>query len=156
MLLKKTAKEKGLFPDPDRRIFINTEVCEGCGDCGIKSNCVSILPEETELGRNERLTRVHAIKIFLVLMDFARVSFRLLELRLEKGNEQLKIPDIPDITVPGIDKTYNIVVTGIGGTGVVTIGALLGMASHIEGKGAGVMEMAGLHRKVEQFIFIVE
>ena len=145
---KRRRRKKGLFPDPNKRIFINSEVCEGCGDCGIKSNCVSILPEETELGRKRKIDQSSCNKDFSCVNGFCPSFVSVIGAEIKKSTtEQLKIPDIPDVTVPSIDKTYNIVVTGIGGTGVVTIGALLGMASHIEGKGAGVMEMAGLAQK---------
>ncbi len=145
---KRRRRKKGLFPDPNKRIFINSEVCEGCGDCGIKSNCVSILPEETELGRKRKIDQSSCNKDFSCVNGFCPSFVSVIGAEIKKSTtEQLKIPDIPDVTVPRIDKTYNIVVTGIGGTGVVTIGALLGMASHIEGKGAGVMEMAGLAQK---------
>ncbi len=145
---KRRRRKKGLFPDPNKRIFINPEVCEGCGDCGIKSNCVSILPEETELGRKRKIDQSSCNKDFSCVNGFCPSFVSVIGAEIKKSNtEQLTIPDIPDVTVPSIDKTYNIVVTGIGGTGVVTIGALLGMASHIEGKGAGVMEMAGLAQK---------
>ncbi len=145
---KRRRRKKGLFPDPNKRIFINSEVCEGCGDCGIKSNCVSILPEETELGRKRKIDQSSCNKDFSCVNGFCPSFVSVIGAEIKKSTtEQLTIPDIPDVTVPSIDKTYNIVVTGIGGTGVVTIGALLGMASHIEGKGAGVMEMAGLAQK---------
>ena len=145
---KRRRRKKGLFPDPNKRIFINSEVCEGCGDCGVKSNCVSILPEETELGRKRKIDQSSCNKDFSCVNGFCPSFVSVIGAEIKKSTtEQLKIPDIPDVTVPSIDKTYNIVVTGIGGTGVVTIGALLGMASHIEGKGAGVMEMAGLAQK---------
>ncbi len=145
---KRRRRKKGLFPDPNKRIFINSEVCEGCGDCGIKSNCVSILPEETELGRKRKIDQSSCNKDFSCVNGFCPSFVSVIGAEIKKSStEQLTIPDIPDVIVPNINKTYNIVVTGIGGTGVVTIGALLGMASHIEGKGAGVMEMAGLAQK---------
>ena len=145
---KRRRRKKGLFPDPNQRIFINPEVCEGCGDCGIKSNCVSILPEETVLGRKRKIDQSSCNKDFSCVSGFCPSFVSVVGAEIKKkSTEQLKLPKIPDVTAPSIDKTYNIVVTGIGGTGVVTIGALLGMASHIEGKGAGVMEMAGLAQK---------
>ena len=145
---KRRRRKKGLFPDPDKRIFINSEVCEGCGDCGLKSNCVSILPEETALGRKRKIDQSSCNKDFSCVSGFCPSFVSVIGAEVKKkSTEQLKLPNIPDVTVPSIDNTFNIVVTGIGGTGVVTIGALLGMASHIEGKGAGVMEMAGLAQK---------
>jgi indolepyruvate ferredoxin oxidoreductase len=103
---KRRRRKKGLFPDPDRRIFINTEVCEGCGDCGIKSNCVSILPEETELGRKRKIDQSSCNKDFSCVNGFCPSFVSVIGAEIKKkATEQLKIPYIPDITVPGIDKT---------------------------------------------------
>ena len=146
---KRRRRKRGTFPDPDRRVFINPDVCEGCGDCGVQSNCVSILPLETEFGR-KRDDRPVLVQQGLLLPR------RLLpELRHPGGRQgpqgprraDLALPELPEPTLPAIDGTYNIVITGVGGTGVVTVGALLAMAAHLEGKGAGEMEMAGLAQK---------
>ncbi len=145
---KRRRRKRGKFPDPNKRIFINSEVCEGCGDCGIKSNCVSVLPEETVLGRKRKIDQSSCNKDFSCIDGFCPSFVTVIEGKI-KGKTKLaiEIPEIPTPLIPSIEKTHNVVVTGIGGTGVVTIGALLGMASHLEGKGAGVMEMAGLAQK---------
>ena len=145
---KRRRRKRGRFPDPNKRIFINSEVCEGCGDCGIKSNCVSVLPEETVLGRKRKIDQSSCNKDFSCIDGFCPSFVTVIDGEI-KGNTKLaiEIPEIPTPVIPSINKTHNVVVTGIGGTGVVTIGALLGMASHLEGKGAGVMEMAGLAQK---------
>ena len=145
---KRRRRKRGLFPDPDKRLFINTDVCEGCGDCGVQSNCVSIVPAETELGRKRAIDQSSCNKDFSCVNGFCP-SFVTLEgatVRKEATTE-VKIPDLPMPELPIIKGTYNVVITGVGGTGVVTIGAVLAQAAQIDGKGAGMMEMAGLAQK---------
>ncbi|HMR51267.1 MAG TPA: indolepyruvate ferredoxin oxidoreductase family protein [Amaricoccus sp.] len=145
---KRRRRKRGTFPDPDRRVFINPDVCEGCGDCGVQSNCVSILPLETEFGRKRAIDQSSCNKDYSCLKGFCPsfVTLEGAEVRA-RPRQDLALPDLPAPPLPAIRGTYNIVVTGVGGTGVVTIGALLAMAAHLEGKGAGVMEMAGLAQK---------
>ncbi|KEJ89482.1 indolepyruvate ferredoxin oxidoreductase family protein [Sulfitobacter donghicola] len=145
---KRRRRKRGLFPDPDKRLFINTDVCEGCGDCGVQSNCVSIVPAETELGRKRAIDQSSCNKDFSCINGFCP-SFVTLEgatVRKEATTE-INIPDLPQPDLPAIEGTYNVVITGVGGTGVVTIGAVLAQAAQIDGKGAGMMEMAGLAQK---------
>jgi len=145
---KRRRRKRGQFPDPDKRVFINTDVCEGCGDCGVQSNCVAIVPEETELGRKRAIDQSACNKDFSCLKGFCP-SFVTLEGAEVKKAEVAKIelPDMPQPDLPKIDGTFNVVVTGVGGTGVVTIGAVLAQAAQIDGKGAAMMEMAGLAQK---------
>jgi indolepyruvate ferredoxin oxidoreductase len=145
---KRRRRKRGLFPDPDKRIFINPDVCEGCGDCGVQSNCVSIVPLETELGRKREIDQSSCNKDFSCVNGFCP-SFVSLEGAQVKKPERaaLELPDLPMPKLPTINGTHNIIITGVGGTGVVTVGALLGMAAHLEGKGVGMMEMAGLAQK---------
>jgi indolepyruvate ferredoxin oxidoreductase len=145
---KRRRRKRGLFPDPDKRVFINTDICEGCGDCGVQSNCVSIVPVETELGRKRAIDQSSCNKDFSCVKGFCP-SFVTLEgatVRKEATTE-IVIPDMPNPELPTIDGTWNAVITGVGGTGVVTIGAVMAQAAHIDGKGAGMMEMAGLAQK---------
>jgi indolepyruvate ferredoxin oxidoreductase len=145
---KRRRRKRGLFPDPDKRVFINTDICEGCGDCGVQSNCVSIVPVETELGRKRAIDQSSCNKDFSCVKGFCP-SFVTLEgatVRKEATTE-IVIPDLPNPELPTIDGTWNAVITGVGGTGVVTIGAVMAQAAHIDGKGAGMMEMAGLAQK---------
>lgn len=145
---KRRRRKRGLFPDPDKRMFINTDVCEGCGDCGVQSNCVSIVPADTELGRKRAIDQSSCNKDFSCVNGFCP-SFVTLEgatVRKEATTE-VKIPDLPTPKLPVIKGTYNVVITGVGGTGVVTIGAVLAQAAQLGGKGAGMMEMAGLAQK---------
>jgi len=145
---KRRRRKKGAFPDPDTRVFINPSVCEGCGDCGVKSNCVAILPHETPLGRKRRIDQSACNKDFSCLKGFCP-SFVTVEGATPKTRkaEDIHIPDLPEPAVPALDRPWNMMITGIGGTGVVTIGALLTMAAHLEGKAGSEMQMAGLAQK---------
>jgi indolepyruvate ferredoxin oxidoreductase len=145
---KRRRRKRGRFPDPPARVFINPEVCEGCGDCGVQSNCVSILPLETPLGRKRQIDQSSCNKDFSCLNGFCP-SFVTLPgaTPRRRAAAALDLPDLPEPALPAISGTWNTVITGVGGTGVVTIGAILGMAAHLQGMGAGVMEMAGLAQK---------
>ncbi|MFV0293750.1 MAG: indolepyruvate ferredoxin oxidoreductase family protein [Paracoccus sp. (in: a-proteobacteria)] len=145
---KRRRRKKGLFPDPDHRIWINPDICEGCGDCGIQSNCVSIAPLDTELGRKRQIEQSSCNKDYSCVNGFCP-SFVSVQGGTVKKPESatITLPDLPTPTLPTINGTHNIVITGVGGTGVVTIGAILAQAAHIDGKGAGMMEMAGLAQK---------
>src|SRR5690606_32490958 len=145
---KRRRRKKGQFPDPDRRVFINTDVCEGCGDCGVQSNCVSIVPVETEFGTKRAIDQSSCNKDFSCLKGFCPSFVTLSGAKVKKAaTAEFTMPDLPDPALPAISGTHNIVITGVGGTGVVTVGAVLAMAAHLDGKGAGMMEMAGLAQK---------
>ncbi|TCO70588.1 indolepyruvate ferredoxin oxidoreductase family protein [Rhodovulum euryhalinum] len=145
---KRRRRKKGAFPDPDTRVFINTDICEGCGDCGVQSNCVAIVPVETELGRKRAIDQSACNKDFSCLKGFCPsfVTLKGAAVRREAA-ARIEIGDLPEPVLPPIHGTFNVVITGVGGTGAVTIGAILAMAAHVDGKGAGMMEMAGLAQK---------
>ena len=146
---KRRRRKRGTLPDPAKRVYINPAVCEGCGDCGVQSNCVAILPLETEMGRKRQIDQSACNKDFSCINGFCP-SFVMLEGADLKKPEALEqaLPAVPEPVNPAtLDKPYAIALTGVGGTGVVTIGALLGMAAHIEGVGCGVIDMAGLAQK---------
>ncbi|HUI20914.1 MAG TPA: indolepyruvate ferredoxin oxidoreductase family protein [Methylocella sp.] len=147
---KRRRRKKKEMPDPAKRVFINELVCEGCGDCGVKSNCVSVQPLETEFGRKRVIDQSSCNKDFSCLDGFCPALVTVHSGRPRKA-EAAKTQDFPDLArpvVPAIGaKPYGILVTGVGGTGVVTIGAILGMAAHLEGKGCGSIDMAGLAQK---------
>ncbi|SLN42257.1 indolepyruvate ferredoxin oxidoreductase [Roseivivax jejudonensis] len=145
---KRRRRKRGAFPDPDTRVFINSDVCEGCGDCGVQSNCVAIAPKETEFGRKREIDQSACNKDFSCLNGFCP-SFVTLEGAQPKSGAttDLDLPDLPAPEIPAIDKTWNVIVTGVGGTGVVTVGAVMAQAAQIAGMGAGMMEMAGLAQK---------
>ena len=145
---KRRRRKRGQFPDPDTRVFINTDVCEGCGDCGVQSNCVSLVPVETELGRKRAIDQSSCNKDYSCLRGFCPSFVTLNGARRRKGGGRaLDLPDLPDPVLPEIHGTHNVVITGVGGTGVVTLGAVLAQAAQIAGLGAGMMEMAGLAQK---------
>ncbi|WP_170786653.1 indolepyruvate ferredoxin oxidoreductase family protein [Ruegeria lacuscaerulensis] len=145
---KRRRRKRGTFPDPDKRVFINTDICEGCGDCGVQSNCVSIVPKETELGRKRAIDQSSCNKDFSCVNGFCPSFITLEGAKIRKeATTEIDLPDLPMPDLPEINGTHNVVITGIGGTGVVTLGAVLAQAAQIDGKGAGVMEMAGLAQK---------
>ena len=145
---KRRRRKRGSFPDIDKRVFINTDVCEGCGDCGVQSNCVSVVPAETELGRKRAIDQSSCNKDFSCLKGFCPSFVTLEGAKVKKAaTVELELPDLPDPALPAITGTHNVVITGVGGTGVVTIGAVMAQAAQIDGKGAGMMEMAGLAQK---------
>ncbi|MCF6304963.1 MAG: indolepyruvate ferredoxin oxidoreductase family protein [Rhodobacteraceae bacterium] len=145
---KRRRRKRGTFPDIDKRVFINPDICEGCGDCGVQSNCVSILPLETEFGRKRMIDQSSCNKDFSCINGFCPSFVTLTGAQVKKpALAELNIPDLPQPEIPVINGTFNIVATGVGGTGIVTVGALLAMAAHLEGKGTGMMEMAGLAQK---------
>ena len=172
---KRRRRKRGRFPDPDKRVIINELVCEGCGDCGVKSNCVSVQPLETEWGRKRTIDQSSCNKDYSCLKGFCPSFVTVEGARLKQGkgaavaHETASLPaplcplpnppasgggseesgwaPLPEPALPAIRKTYDIIVTGVGGTGVVTIGGILGMAAHLEGKGIGVLDMAGLAQK---------
>ena len=148
---KRRRRKKKEFPDPNQRMFINEAVCEGCGDCGVQSNCTSIMPLETEFGRKRTVDQSSCNKDYSCVKGFCP-SFVTVEggtLRKSKTGTaktddfgSLPAPVLPTCAVP-----YNILLNGIGGTGVITIGALIGMAAHLEGKGVSVLDMTGMSQK---------
>ena len=145
---KRRRRKRGLFPDPDKRLFINTDVCEGCGDCGVQSNCVAVTPIETELGRKREIDQSNCNKDFSCLNGFCPSFVSVEGAKIKKTKKtDFNLPHLEQPNLPEIDKTHNVVITGVGGTGVVTIGALVAQAAQIDGLGAGMMEMAGLAQK---------
>jgi len=161
---KKIVDGKPGYPDPARRVVINEAVCEGCGDCSVQSACVSVEPVETEFGRKRRINQSSCNKDFSCLKGFCP-SFVTVEggaLRrtpsavpepaaTRASDADPRAAELPEPAPVSIDssgnRTYGVLVTGVGGTGVVTVGQLLGMAAHLEGKGVSVLDMAGLAQK---------
>jgi len=148
---KRRRRKKGQFPDPARRVVINEAVCEGCGDCSVQSNCLSVEPLETEFGTKRQINQSSCNKDFSCLKGFCP-SFVTVEggqLRKPKplGAETGELPAVPEPVLPEIGRPYGVLVTGVGGTGVVTIGALIGMAAHLEQKGVTVLDVTGLAQK---------
>jgi indolepyruvate ferredoxin oxidoreductase len=152
---KRRRRKRGAFPDPDKRVIINDLVCEACGDCSVQSNCVAVQPVETEFGRKRQIDQSNCNKDFSCLKGFCPsfVTVHGAKVRRAPPTSPAAAGDVggadalPEPPLPPIDRTCNIIVTGVGGTGVVTIGAILGMAAHLEGKGMGMIDMAGLAQK---------
>ena len=146
---KRRRRKRGAFPDPDKRVIINELVCEGCGDCGVKSNCVSVQPLETEFGRKRVIDQSSCNKDFSCADGFCPSFVTVHGAKPKKivGKSRQAPPSPEPVRREIGDKPYSIIVTGVGGTGVVTIGAILGMAAHLEGKGCGMIDMAGLAQK---------
>lgn len=147
---KRRRRKRGKMVDPNKRLFINSLVCEGCGDCGEKSFCVSVLPKDTEYGRKREIDQSNCNKDFSCVKGFCPSFVSVVGggLKKKKGKADVDFSTLPtpsfasDLSTP-----WNILVTGIGGTGVVTIGALIGMAAHLEGKGSTVLDQTGLAQK---------
>ncbi len=150
---KRRRRKKQELPTPAERLFINPLVCEGCGDCGAASNCTSLLPLETPLGRKRTIDQSSCNQDFSCLKGFCPsfVSVRGGALRKAAAVPASASPLAPDAiplpAVPPLERPFNLFVTGIGGTGVITVGALIGMAAHLEGKGASVLDMTGMSQK---------
>ena len=149
---KRRRRKRGLYPDPPKRAFINDLVCEGCGDCSQTSNCVSVQPLDTEFGRKRQIDQSNCNKDFSCVEGFCP-SFvtvhggTLKRIRNSAVDSGQLFADLPHPDSPRLDTPYNILVTGIGGTGVITIGALLGMAAHVDGRGCSALDFTGLAQK---------
>jgi indolepyruvate ferredoxin oxidoreductase len=147
---KRRRRKRGLMEDPTRRVLINPAVCEGCGDCSVQSNCISVEPLETELGRKRTINQSTCNKDYSCLKGFCPsfVTVDGAKLRHRAPPDLGSIGELPEpASRPSLDRPYNIAVGGVGGTGVLTIGALLGMAAHIEGKASMILDMSGLAQK---------
>jgi indolepyruvate ferredoxin oxidoreductase len=151
---KRRRRKRGQMPDPDKFVVINDLVCEGCGDCSVESNCLSVVPKETPFGRKREIDQHSCNKDYSCLNGFCP-SF----VTVEGGQRQPPAPlsgsarletaaaDLPDPDVANINHCYDLLVTGVGGTGVVTVGQLITMAAHLEGKGSSVLDFMGFAQK---------
>ncbi len=152
---KRRRRKRGEYPDPPRRVFINEAVCEGCGDCGVKSNCVSVEPVETEFGRKRAINQSSCNKDFSCVEGFCPSFVTVHGGRLRRRAALVPVgadgsspaAGLPEPALPPVRGGYGLLVAGIGGTGVVTIGQLLGMAAHLEGKVVTVLDVTGLAQK---------
>jgi indolepyruvate ferredoxin oxidoreductase len=148
---KRRRRKRGTYPDPAKRVVINEAVCEGCGDCSVQSNCLSVEPLDTEYGTKRQINQSTCNKDYSCVKGFCP-SFVTVEggqLKKPKASSIAgdAMPPVPMPELPQIHRPYGVLVTGVGGTGVVTIGALLGMASHLEQKGVTVLDVTGLAQK---------
>ncbi len=144
-------RKRGKMPAIDKRVFINEHVCEGCGDCSVQSNCLSIVPVETAFGTKRQIDQSSCNQDFSCLKGFCP-SFVTIEGGKPKKGNSLAVdhenwPILPEPTLPSTARPYNLLITGVGGMGVITLGALVGMAAHLDGKGISTLDMTGLAQK---------
>jgi indolepyruvate ferredoxin oxidoreductase len=153
---KRRRRKRGKMVDPQKRVFVNTLVCEGCGDCGVKSFCVSVLPKDTEFGRKREIDQSNCNKDYSCVEGFCPSFVTVHGGAPRKGGMPNKsrasaADRLANLPMPqfatDLSQPWNILITGVGGTGVVTIGALLGMAGHLEGRGSTVLDQTGLAQK---------
>jgi len=148
---KRRRRKRNAYPDPAKRAVINEMVCEGCGDCSAKSNCLSVEPLETEFGRKRSINQSTCNKDFSCVKGFCPSFVTVEGGRLKKGKSGATSSEetfaLPEPDLPTLQQSFGVLVTGIGGTGVITIGQILGMAAHLEGKGVSVLDMSGLAQK---------
>ena len=144
-------RKRGMVADPARRVFINPEVCEGCGDCSEQSTCVSVLPVETADGQKRRIDQSSCNKDYSCVKGFCPSFVSIYGGSLRKPEtpelDGGLFEELPTPAAAPVDDGYGVMVAGIGGTGVVTMGAILGMAAHLEGKSCSVYDMTGLSQK---------
>jgi len=149
---KRRRRKRGKLADPEKRVVINELVCEGCGDCSVQSNCLSVEPVETEFGRKRRINQNSCNKDYSCVKGFCPSFVTVEGGQLRKPKKEQKgdlsaLPPLPVPTLPLAEEAWGIVVGGVGGTGVITIGQLLGMAAHLEGKGVVTQDAGGLAQK---------
>jgi len=148
---KRRRQKRGTMPESKLRVLINEQVCEGCGDCSIKSNCVSVTPFDTEFGTKRRINQsscnkdVSCVKGFCP--SFVTVEGGVLKKPDRKDLSALLATELPAPLLADLERPWNVFVTGIGGNGVVTIGAVLAMAAHLEGKGCSTLDMIGMAQR---------
>ena len=150
-LEKRRRRKRGTMKDPNKRIFINETVCEGCGDCGKKSNCLSIVPLKTEWGLTRAIDQSLCNKDYSCVKGFCPSFVSVIGGQVRKPQEMASpeglFSKLPNPKPVSLERPYSIFVAGVGGTGVVTIGSLIGMAAHLESKGCTIVDMAGLAQK---------
>ena len=147
---KRRRRKRGKLEDPNRFVVINDLVCEGCGDCSVESNCLSVVPKETPFGRKRQIDQNSCNKDYSCLNGFCPSFVTVEGGDRAAGRQTIAFPDVGDLPLPepaAINDCYDLLVTGVGGTGVITVGALITMAAHLEGKGASVLDFMGFAQK---------
>ncbi|MBQ0798670.1 MAG: indolepyruvate ferredoxin oxidoreductase family protein [Porticoccaceae bacterium] len=151
---KRRRRKRGLLEDPDKRVFINERVCEGCGDCGVQSNCLSVIPKETALGRKRAIDQNSCNKDYSCVKGFCPSfvtvhgsALRKKDPNATSGVSDIQFPPLPEPQVPALTQPYSILLPGVGGMGVLTVGSVIGMAAHLEGLGTAVITQTGLAQK---------
>ncbi len=149
---KRRRRKRGLMEDPKKFVVINDLVCEGCGDCSVESNCLSVIPKETPFGRKRQIDQNSCNKDFSCINGFCPSFVTVEGGERSKATTSVQVPDdklssLDAPALPGLDDSYDLLVTGVGGTGVVTVGALITMAAHLEGRGTSVLDFMGFAQK---------
>ncbi|MDJ0932021.1 indolepyruvate ferredoxin oxidoreductase family protein [Breoghania sp.] len=149
---KRRRRKKGLYEDPDKRLFINDRVCEGCGDCSVQSNCLSVEPVATDFGEKRRINQSSCNKDFSCVKGFCPsfVWVEGAELKKSDGGDvdlDALVAALPDVAPAELDETVNMLIAGIGGMGVTTVAAVLAMAGHVDGINVSTLDMTGLAQK---------
>ena len=149
---KRRRRKRGTMVEPDKRVVINELVCEGCGDCSVQSNCLSVEPVDTEFGRKRRINQNSCNKDYSCVKGFCPSFVTVEGGQLKKPKKETRkrldaVATPPEPVLPSAESAFGIVVGGVGGTGVITIGQLLGMAAHLEGKGIVTQDAGGLAQK---------
>ncbi|MBT8115261.1 MAG: indolepyruvate ferredoxin oxidoreductase family protein, partial [Arenicella sp.] len=147
---KRRRRKRGLLPPAEAKVFINDAVCEGCGDCSVKSNCLSVIPKETELGRKRQIDQAACNQDYSCVNGFCPSFVTVVggEMKKGAGISAAELSDtLPQPQLPEIEQPWNVLVTGVGGTGVLTVAAVLSMAAHLEDKGVATMNQTGLAQK---------
>jgi indolepyruvate ferredoxin oxidoreductase len=151
---KRRKRKRGDYPDPPKRVFINDAVCEGCGDCSTQSNCLSVVPIETEFGRKRRIDQSSCNKDYSCLKGFCPSfvtveggALRKPKIEADGAAIDAQLARLPSPAPAPMGRAYDLLVAGVGGTGVVTIGAIVAMAAHLEGKGGSVLDFMGFAQK---------
>jgi len=151
---KRRRRKRGLLEDPKKFVVINDLVCEGCGDCSVESNCLSVIPKETPFGRKRQIDQNNCNKDFSCVNGFCPSFVTVHGARRNQGKaaaaakfpqDKLELLDSPEL--PSLETSFDLLVTGVGGTGVITVGALITMAAHLEGRGASVLDFMGFAQK---------
>ena len=143
-------RKRGKMPRLTQRVVINEAVCEGCGDCSVQSNCLSVIPIETDFGTKRQIDQSACNQDFSCLKGFCPSFITLDGANPRKGTATVDTQfwgDLPPPTYPDTQTPYNLIITGVGGMGVITLGALVGMAAHLDGKGVSTLDMTGLAQK---------
>jgi indolepyruvate ferredoxin oxidoreductase len=143
-------RKRGKMPTVDQRVVINQAVCEGCGDCSVQSNCLSVVPVETAFGTKRQIDQSSCNQDFSCLKGFCPSFVSIEGGKLKKGSatvDNTQWPDLPEPQLPDTARPYNLLLNGVGGMGVITLGALVGMAAHLDGKGISTLDMTGLAQK---------
>ena len=146
---KRRRRKRGTMPQPDETVVINELVCEGCGDCSVESNCLSVEPIDTPFGKKRRINQSACNKDFSCLNGFCPSFITVKGKAKKSGVKEFSVEqyNLSDPALPDLEEPHDLLITGVGGTGVITVAALITMAAHLEGKGVSVLDFTGFAQK---------